>query len=100
MDQGVLAHHGAKARDTRARRVEPTTGHEPSLPRRDRVSHHPLAFVVMGDTSHDEPRLESLGETGGDEVCWAHLLCEECGMVLNERNEHRPGCSAGREERD
>ena len=54
----------------------------------------------MGDTSHDEPRLESLGETGGDEVCWAHLLCEECGMVLNERNEHRPGCSAGREERD
>ncbi|HET9089055.1 MAG TPA: hypothetical protein VFN54_02000 [Acidimicrobiales bacterium] len=47
----------------------------------------------MGDTSRDEAALESLGEAGGDEVCWAHLLCEECGMILNERNEHRPGCS-------
>ena len=53
----------------------------------------------MGDASDDETLLESLGEAGGDEVCWAHLLFEECGMILNERNEHRPECSAGREAR-
>ena len=39
--------------------------------------------------------LEPLGEEGGDEVCWAHLLCPECGIVLNERDEHREGCTLG-----
>jgi len=33
-------------------------------------------------------------EEGGDAVCWAHLVCLECGAVTTEG--HRPGCqSAG-----
>jgi hypothetical protein len=30
---------------------------------------------------------------GGDPVCWAHLVCDECGAVTAEG--HRAGCSAG-----
>jgi 2-polyprenyl-6-methoxyphenol hydroxylase-like FAD-dependent oxidoreductase len=29
---------------------------------------------------------------GGDPVCWAHLVCEECGAITTEG--HRAGCSA------
>jgi hypothetical protein len=32
------------------------------------------------------------GETeGGDPVCWAHLVCDECGAITTEG--HRAGCS-------
>jgi len=30
-------------------------------------------------------------EAGGDPVCWAHLVCEECGAVTTDG--HRAGCS-------
>jgi hypothetical protein len=30
-------------------------------------------------------------ELGGDPVCWAHLVCEECGAISSEG--HRAGCS-------
>ncbi len=30
---------------------------------------------------------------GGDPVCWAHLVCEECGAITTEG--HRAGCSLG-----
>jgi hypothetical protein len=30
-------------------------------------------------------------EEGGDPVCWAHLVCEECGAITTEG--HRDGCS-------
>ena len=29
----------------------------------------------------------------GDPVCWAHLVCDECGAITTEG--HRAGCSAG-----
>jgi 2-polyprenyl-6-methoxyphenol hydroxylase-like FAD-dependent oxidoreductase len=29
---------------------------------------------------------------GGDPVCWAHLVCDECGAITTEG--HRAGCSA------
>jgi hypothetical protein len=29
---------------------------------------------------------------GGDPVCWAHLVCPECGAIESEG--HRAGCSA------
>jgi hypothetical protein len=34
------------------------------------------------------------GEEGGDPVCWAHLVCDECGAVTTEG--HRDGCSRQR----
>lgn len=30
-------------------------------------------------------------QEGGDPVCWAYLVCEECGAVTTEG--HRAGCS-------
>lgn len=30
-------------------------------------------------------------EEGGDPVCWAHLVCEECGAITTEG--HRDWCS-------
>lgn len=30
-------------------------------------------------------------EVGGDPVCWAHLVCDECGAITSEG--HRAGCS-------
>ena len=42
----------------------------------------------------DEPLADVAEEEGGDAVCWAHLVCLECGAVTTEG--HRPGCqSAG-----
>ena len=31
-------------------------------------------------------------EEGGDPVCWAHLVCDECGAITTDG--HRAGCSA------
>ena len=49
------------------------------------------------DSDHpvrDEPVADLADEEGGDPVCWAHLVCIECGAVTTEG--HRPGCqSAG-----
>jgi hypothetical protein len=30
-------------------------------------------------------------EEGGDPVCWAHLVCDECGAITAEG--HRASCS-------
>jgi uncharacterized protein YeaO (DUF488 family) len=32
-------------------------------------------------------------EQGGDQACWAHLVCPDCGSVVSEG--HNPGCQAG-----
>ena len=49
------------------------------------------------DSEHpmrEEPVADLADEEGGDPVCWAHLVCLECGAVTTEG--HRPGCqSAG-----
>ncbi|HTZ24495.1 MAG TPA: hypothetical protein VMC83_10930 [Streptosporangiaceae bacterium] len=54
------------------------------------------------DSEHptrDEPVADLTDEEGGDPVCWAHLVCLECGAVTTEG--HRPGCqSAGTPRRD
>jgi hypothetical protein len=35
-------------------------------------------------------------EEGGDPVCWAHLVCPECGAVVSDG--HRAGCGSAMEE--
>ena len=58
---------------------------------------------MMGDEARTNERASareagaSVGEfdeSGGDPVCWAHLLCEDCGVVLTPGVEHRGGCRA------
>ncbi len=45
-----------------------------------------LRLVAPADDAVDD-------EEGGDPVCWAHLVCEECGAITTEG--HRVGCSLG-----
>lgn len=32
-------------------------------------------------------------DDGGDPVCWAHMVCPECGAMVTEG--HRSGCRSG-----
>jgi hypothetical protein len=43
----------------------------------------------------NESAMDREFEEGGDPVCWAHLVCPECGAITTEG--HRPGCEAARE---
>jgi tellurite resistance-related uncharacterized protein len=51
-----------------------------SIPRRNSGN-----ATVTGGTSapNDLAPLHQLSEEGGDPACWAHLLCPECGTVLD-----------------
>jgi len=39
------------------------------------------------------PAPEAAPEAGGEAACFAHLLCPDCGVVL-DGSPHRPGCAA------
>ncbi len=45
-----------------------------------------MVAPLAGDDADDDAE-------GGDPVCWAHLVCDECGAITTEG--HREGCSAG-----
>jgi hypothetical protein len=49
------------------------------------ASEIPMIAALTGDEEDDEA-------LGGDPVCWAYLVCEECGAITTEG--HRAGCSA------
>jgi hypothetical protein len=44
--------------------------------------------------ANQEPKLELLSQAGGESACWAHLLCPECGALLDGTG-HGKGCSTG-----
>lgn len=50
----------------------------------------PVRFVV--ELFAVRPWRDADGEVGGESSCFAHLLCEECGAVL-DGGPHRAGCS-------
>lgn len=41
-----------------------------------------------------QPWYDADGDVGGESSCYAHLLCQECGSVL-DGGPHLPGCSRG-----
>jgi len=42
-----------------------------------------------------EPEAAAGDGSGGDPVCWAHLLCPECGAIPDDREMERcPRCGA------
>lgn len=62
------------------------TGEQPRNGPGDPAAGRPAANVLTPSASQPAADAE-----GGDAVCWAHLLCEECGTVRGEP--HREGCS-------
>ncbi len=54
-----------------------------------------VEFYAVDRTSPDPGRPadgpKSATDQGGDPACWAGLVCEACGIIL-DGNPHRPGC--------
>ena len=44
-------------------------------------------------SERDGPDLAAGPDEGGEQACWAGLLCPECGAVL-DGGPHREGCPA------
>ncbi|HEV7534007.1 MAG TPA: hypothetical protein VGP90_00140 [Acidimicrobiia bacterium] len=40
-------------------------------------------------TGQPQPQPEAGNGPGGDAVCWAHLLCPECGAIPDDRHAER-----------
>jgi hypothetical protein len=46
---------------------------------------------AAGAGGTDEDASPGEAERGGDPMCWAHLVCPECGAITSEG--HRAGCT-------
>jgi hypothetical protein len=42
-----------------------------------------LRSIGMQRSSDEEQRVDVTHSEGGEPACWAHLLCPECGVVLD-----------------
>ncbi len=51
------------------------------------------APAEIGTPALDGDRVDE----GGDDACWLHLVCDECGAVVSDG--HRPGCREGGDRR-
>lgn len=47
--------------------------------------------VGKEEVSTDDVAIARVADQGGEAACWAHLLCPECGAVL-DGGSHRQGC--------
>ena len=55
----------------------------------------PVSFSIdFLSVREPEPELVIVGDEGGEPACWAHLLCPDCGVVLNGGS-HLNGCRSG-----
>ena len=54
---------------------------------------HHAGPVPGPDTMEDRAATGLVDDEGGEEACWAHLVCPGCGALLAEG--HRPGCEEG-----
>jgi hypothetical protein len=50
----------------------------------ERASEIRMVGPLAGEDADDDA-------LGGDPVCWAHLVCDECGAITTDG--HRAGCS-------
>jgi tellurite resistance-related uncharacterized protein len=51
-----------------------------------------IEFLSIPDGErHNDATLQERPDEGGETACWAHLLCPECGIVL-DGGPHVPGC--------
>lgn len=68
-------------------------GHSQSIPPGLAHDVHPLGSVrFVLELYSVQPWYDARGNAGGESSCFAHLLCPECGSVLDGGG-HRAGCS-------
>jgi hypothetical protein len=51
-----------------------------------------LLSVATQPNSDEKPGVDPTRHEGGESACWAHLLCTECGAVL-DGGAHAEDCS-------
>ena len=52
----------------------------------------PVDEVLADDVPVGAVSGEGGGDEGGEAACYAHLLCPDCGVVLEPAARHRDGC--------
>jgi hypothetical protein len=61
--------------------------------RHPRPQQDPAVSPAGPDTGAESPAGQTAEpDEGGEPVCWAHLVCPDCGAMESEG--HRPGCGS------